>query len=349
LSARADAERATGAPLLAVHELGVEFAPGERPVESISYELARGEALALVGESGCGKTLSALALLELLPPGARVTGSLRWRGAPLRARADGLRGREIGCVFQDPQSSLNPVLSLGAQLGAILRTHRGLRGHAARERARELLEQVGLPDARAHLDSHPHQLSGGMRQRAAIACALAGEPSLLIADEPTSALDLGLQAQLFALLARLRRERGLALLLVTHDLACAAEVAGRVCVVYAGRVVESGTAREVLSQPRHPYTRALVDALPGRAAPRSPLAAIRGSVPPVHARPSGCAYRTRCERASERCASELPLLAPAPRAAELVGAATESAARLVACHHPLEDSLPERGHGGARA
>lgn len=321
----------SAARLLEVRELGVEFAPGERPVESISYELGCGEALALVGESGCGKTLSALALIELLPAGARATGTLSWRGAPLRARADGLRGREIGCVFQDPQSSLNPVLSIGAQLGAILRTHLRLRGRAARERARELLERVGLPDADAHLRSHPHQLSGGMRQRAAIACALAGEPSLLIADEPTSALDLGLQAQLFALLARLRRERGLALLLVTHDLACAAQEAQRVCVVYAGRVVESGAARDVLARPRHPYTRALIDALPGRGAPRTPLAAIPGSVPPVQARPSGCAYRTRCERASDRCARELPLLEP-----EQAGGAS----RAVACHHPLEDAEP---------
>jgi peptide/nickel transport system ATP-binding protein len=336
--AATDVSAAASAPLLVVRELSVEFGSGERPVESISYELARGEALALVGESGCGKTLSALALIELLPAGARAAGALLWRGEPLRARAQRLRGREIGCVFQDPQSSLNPVLSIGAQLGAVLRTHRGLRGGAARARAQELLEQAGLPDARAHLRSHPHQLSGGMRQRAAIACALAGEPSLLIADEPTSALDLGLQAQLFALLARLRRDRGLALLLVTHDLAAAAHAAERVCVVYAGRVVESGAARDVLSLPRHPYTQALVNALPGRGAPRTPLAAIPGAVPPVHARPSGCAFRTRCERASERCARELPLLLPS-RAID--------ATRTVACHHPLEDAPP--APAGARA
>jgi oligopeptide/dipeptide ABC transporter ATP-binding protein len=240
-----------------------------------------------------------------------------------------VRGAELAIVFQEPLTALDPVLTVGAQLAAALRAHRSIGRAEARARARAALAEVGLDAAGAY----PHELSGGMRQRALLALALVLEPKLLVADEPTSALDVTLQAHVLALLARRRAERGMALLIVTHDLRVAARAAGEVAVMYAGRIVERARAAELYAAPRHPYTAGLVRSLPERAAPRTRLAAIPGQVPPPGALPSGCRYRTRCELARERCAASEPALAPVGPVAE--GAA---AARRSACHFPFEVS-----------
>ena len=298
-----------GAPLLTVEGLSVASG-GPRDslplLDGVGFELDVGETLCLVGESGCGKSLTALAIPRLLPPGLRVVeGSLRWRGRDLAAMGEAelraLRGDGIGFIFQEPMSSLNPVLKLGTQIVETLRAHRSLSRQAARGRAAELLAEAGVPGAAERLDSYPHELSGGLRQRATIAMALACDPDLLIADEPTTALDVSVQAQILALLRGLRERRGLALLLITHDLGVVAELGQRVLVMYAGQIVEDASAAALFAEPRHPYTRALLASLPRLDGPGAP-SGIPGVVPSPGQAPSGCRFRDRCTLAAPCCA-----------------------------------------------
>jgi oligopeptide transport system ATP-binding protein len=284
-------------------------------VDGVDYEVEQAQVFGVAGESGSGKTISMLALLGLLPPGSVVEGRATFGGKDLlRLRNRDLRavsGREIGMVFQDPMTSLHPMLSIGRQLTDHVRRHLGIDREAATRRAEQLLEQVRIPDPAAALHAYPHQFSGGMRQRIAIAIALACGPRLLIADEPTTALDVTVQAGILRLLDRLRLERELSVILITHDLAVLSSLADRVSIFYAGRVVESGPRSEVLQHPRHPYTRALLDALPHPEAARdTPLIAIKGTPPTPQRIPPGCPYHLRCSYAVEICESDDPPLAP---------------------------------------
>ena len=286
-----------------------------KAVDGLSLKVAAGETVALVGESGCGKSLSALSIMRLLPdPPARIVGgTVRLNGRDLVALPEEsmleIRGKEIGMIFQDPMSSLNPVATVGKQIAEVLTTHTELGPHQARVRALELLEQVGMPDAGRRLDAYPHQLSGGMCQRVVIAMAIACNPSVLIADEPTTALDVTVQAQVLALLRKLQRESGMAMIFITHDLGVVAETADRVVVMYAGRKVEEASVDALFEQPLHPYTAGLIGATPIPGAERAArLADIPGMVPPLNALPGGCAFAPRCPRAMERCRQELPEL-----------------------------------------
>jgi peptide/nickel transport system ATP-binding protein len=295
-----------------------------KAVDGLSLSVGAGETVALVGESGCGKSLSALSIMRLLPdPPARIVGGtvgLNGRdivALPEEAMLD-IRGREIGMIFQDPLSSLNPVLTIEKQIAEVLMTHTGLGRFQARARAHELLEQVGMPDAGRRLDAYPHQLSGGMCQRVVIAMAIACSPPVLIADEPTTALDVTVQAQVLALLKQLQAERGMAMIFITHDLGVVAETADRVVVMYAGRKVEEATVDDLFEAPLHPYTAGLIGATPVPGATRAArLADIPGMVPPLNALPPGCAFAPRCPRAMARCGQERPALTE-PRAGRLV-------------------------------
>jgi len=299
-------------PLLEVRDLRVAFASegGELPaVRGVSLRLEPGETLALVGESGCGKSVTALALMRLLDPGARVSGTLCFRGQDLAGLGEEgirrIRGAEIGMIFQEPMTSLNPVFRIGDQIGEVLELHRGL-GHAAAGRAAaELLARVRIPEPARRAEQYPHELSGGMKQRVMIAMALACDPALLIADEPTTALDVTIQAQILELLRALRQEAGMAILLITHDLGVVAQFADRVAVMYAGEIVEEAPVRELFRAPLHPYTRALLRALP-RPGERGRLDAIEGTVPSLRELPPGCAFSARCGEALPRCAGEPP-------------------------------------------
>jgi oligopeptide transport system ATP-binding protein len=284
-------------------------------VDGVDYHVEQAQVFGVAGESGSGKTISMLALLGLLPPGSVVEGSavfggkdlLRLRGRELRA----ISGRDIGMVFQDPMTSLHPMLTIGRQLTEHVRRHLGLGRHAATQRAAELLEQVRIPDPSSALHAYPHQFSGGMRQRIAIAIALACGPRLLIADEPTTALDVTVQAGILRLLDSLRHEHDLSVVLITHDLAVMSSIADLVSIFYAGRVVESGPRGELLRHPRHPYTRALLDALPHPEAARDrPLVAIKGTPPSPQQIPAGCPYHPRCAYAIDVCATDDPPLIP---------------------------------------
>ncbi|CAN5133870.1 ABC transporter ATP-binding protein [soil metagenome] len=284
-------------------------------VDGVDYRVEPAQVFGVAGESGSGKTMSMLALLGLLPPGAVVEGRasfggkdlLRLRGRELRA----ISGRDIGMVFQDPMTSLHPMLSVGRQLTEHVRRHLGLGQHAATKKASSLLEQVRIPDPNSALRAYPHQFSGGMRQRIAIAIALACGPRLLIADEPTTALDVTVQAGILRLLDALRREYELSVVLITHDLAVMSSIADRVSIFYAGRVVESGARSELLRHPRHPYTRALLDALPHPEVARdTPLVAIKGTPPSPQQIPAGCPYHPRCPYAIDVCTTRDPPLAP---------------------------------------
>ena len=306
--------------LLEARDLVVEFPrPGGgtvRPVDGIALSVGRGETLALVGESGCGKSLTALALLGLVPPPGRIVGGrVRIGGTDLLALPEGerraLRGRRLGYVPQEGQA-LDPVLPIGTQLAEALGTHLGLRGADARARASALLGEVGLPDPDAMLAYHPHELSGGMRQRVLIALGLAGEPEALVADEPTTALDVTIQAQVLELLDGLRAARGMALLLVTHDLGVVAGHADRVAVMYAGRIVEEAPVSGLFANPAHPYTRALLAAVPRLDGPPEPPAPIPGAVPDPAAWPPGCRFHPRCPDAIARCPTDPPSLEPLP-------------------------------------
>jgi oligopeptide/dipeptide ABC transporter ATP-binding protein len=282
-------------------------------VDGVDYTVAEGEVFGVAGESGSGKTMSMLALLGLLPAGAAVEGSARFDGRDLlslpRAQVRAISGRDVAMVFQDPMTSLHPMLTVGRQLTEHVRLHLGLTRADAGRRAAELLADVRIPDPHAALRAYPHQFSGGMRQRIAIAIALACRPKLLIADEPTTALDVTVQAGILRLLDRLRREGDLSVVLITHDLGVMSSIADRVSIFYAGRVVESGLRQAVLRHPRHPYTRALLDALPHPEAPAdTPLIAIAGTPPSPQRVPPGCAFHPRCPYAIESCATKVPAL-----------------------------------------
>jgi peptide/nickel transport system ATP-binding protein len=303
-------------PLLQVRGLRLERGDGAALVDGLDLDLRRGRTLAVVGESGSGKSLTALALAGLLPLGVRwVAGEARFDGQSLRGLAPAawrrLQGRHIGMIFQEPMSSLNPVMRVGAQIVETLRTHLALTPAAASERAVELLRLVQIPEPERRVDQHPHQLSGGQRQRVMIAMALACDPALLIADEPTTALDVTVQAGILRLLQQLQRERGLALLLITHDLGVVQQVADHALVMYGGRLMEQGQATEVLRAPRHPYTRGLLRARPSGRLPRTQrLQEIPGTVAAPAPGRCGCPFAPRCADAEARCTTELPPLAP---------------------------------------
>jgi peptide/nickel transport system ATP-binding protein len=303
-------------PLLEVRGLTVELptaAGWVRPVNEVSLRIVAGESLGLVGESGSGKTMLSLALMGLLPPGARVTGeaSLATDASLknlmlLREREwRDVRGGKIAMVFQEPMTSLNPVMRIGAQIEEAIRAHQPqLKTNEVKRKMLDSLRLAAVPEPEARADQFPHQLSGGLRQRAMIAMALAAGPRLLIADEPTTALDVTVQKQILDLLDRLRRELQLGLLFITHDLGVVAQVADRVAVMYAGRIIEEGPAREVLAKPRHPYTQGLLKASP--TLKRGTLTPIPGSVPQLTALPPGCAFEPRCELRRDECAAAVP-------------------------------------------
>ena len=308
-------------PLLKVEDLRVEFNTRRGAalvLNGVDFSINGGETLCVVGESGCGKSMTALALLRLIPspPGRIRSGRVLFQGENLldatEARMREVRGNRISMIFQEPMTSLNPVFPVGDQISESLRLHAGLDAKQARERAIEMLRHVGIPAPERRVDEFPHQLSGGMRQRVMIAMALACRPDILIADEPTTALDVTVQAQIFDLLRDLQRENGTAVMLITHDMGAVAEMADRVIVMYAGRVIEQGTCEEVLSNPQHPYTQGLIACLPelgsSQLPERAELVEISGVVPSIWELGQGCAFRERCPHAMPRCATEVPPL-----------------------------------------
>ncbi|WP_439599018.1 ABC transporter ATP-binding protein [Falsiroseomonas sp.] len=297
------------APLVTLKGLRVSF-DGQPALRGIDLDVAPGESVGLVGESGCGKSVTWLAALSLLPGRASVSGSVKLDGQELlHARPqvlDRVRGGRIAMIFQDPASSLNPVHRIGKQITEALRLHRGMDGAQARAEAKRLLDQVGIPDAARRLDAWPHELSGGQNQRVMIAIALAGRPELLVADEPTTALDVTIQAQILTLLQELRKDTGMALVLISHDLGVVADSCERVCVMYAGRIVEQVPTARLFEAPAHPYTRGLLGALPPLHGPRRPLSAIPGGVPEPWAMPPGCAFAPRCAMHVSACDAAVP-------------------------------------------
>jgi oligopeptide/dipeptide ABC transporter ATP-binding protein len=303
----------TDTALLQIDNLCIDV--GTRPViEDVSLRVAAGEMLGLVGESGCGKSVTALAVMRLLaePPMHIRKGALRFAGRDVMAmdaaQLQALRGDDIAMIFQEPMTSLNPVFTIGAQIAEVLVLHRRLARSAARAAAADLLAQVGIPAPAAAAGRYPHQLSGGQRQRVMIAMALACAPKLLIADEPTTALDVTVQAQILDLLDDLRRKRGMAVLLITHDLGVVAQYCDRVAVMYGGRIVEQAPAGELFARPRHRYTQALLATIPASNPPGTELPAIAGTVPPPGARPPGCAFAPRCTASVASCATDMPEL-----------------------------------------
>jgi peptide/nickel transport system ATP-binding protein len=310
------AAAAAGRPRLSIRDLEVAFGPDEarvRVLHGVSLDLHAGRTLGIVGESGCGKSVTMLAAMRLLGTRARVRGSVALDGVDLlqlpEPRMERLRGRRIAMIFQDPMSSLNPVHRIGRQLAEALALHRGLRGRSAEEEAVRLLDRVGIPAARQRLRDYPHQLSGGMNQRAMIAMALAGEPEILIADEPTTALDVTIQAQILDLLRRLQAEQGMAIALITHDLGVVAETADEVAVMYCGRIVEQARTDRLFASPEHPYTRGLLSSLPRMTVDEASLNPIPGTVPQPGNLPAGCAFAPRCADATAACAGVVPRLA----------------------------------------
>jgi oligopeptide/dipeptide ABC transporter ATP-binding protein len=302
--------------LLSVRNLTTWYGAGATPVhavDDVSFDLAPGEILGLVGESGCGKTTVGFSLMRLLPPAARmVRGEVNLDGSDLlRLPAEEmrrLRGNRIAMIFQDPMTSLDPSFTIGDQIIEPLREHLGLSADAARSRALELLRQVGIPSPEERINRYPHEFSGGMRQRAVIAIALACDPSLLICDEPTSALDVTVQAQILSLLRALRDDhRQTAIIMITHDLGVVAQLCDRVAIMYAGQIVEQGPVRDIFRNPLHPYTRGLLDSLPGRGKRGVPLRQIDGAVPDLRHPPSGCRFAPRCAFARPACAAPPPL------------------------------------------
>jgi peptide/nickel transport system ATP-binding protein/oligopeptide transport system ATP-binding protein len=280
-------------------------------VDDVSLHVERGEVLALVGESGCGKSMTAFSLLRLVPkPGRVVEGSVQLDGHDMLTlpvpELRAIRGRDVAMIFQEPMTSLNPVQTAGVQVVEAIRLHERVSKLAARSRTVELFRRVGIPDPEARLDAYPHQLSGGLKQRVMIAMALSTQPKLLVADEPTTALDVTIQAQILELLRELQREIGMAILLITHDLGIVNELADRVAVMYAARLVEEGTRETILAGARHPYTRGLLSSMPALARRGEPLAEIPGTVPAPEDWPPGCRFASRCPRAIERCTTEAP-------------------------------------------
>jgi peptide/nickel transport system ATP-binding protein len=313
------AEQSPAQPLLAVERLRVEFPTRHGTlvaVHDVSFDIAPGEVLGVVGESGAGKSLTGAAIIGLIdPPGRIAAGQIRLAGRridnlPYEAMRK-VRGREIGAVFQDPLTSLNPLYTIGRQLIETIRTHLDMSESAARKRAIGLLEEVGIPAAARRIDQYPHQLSGGMRQRVLIAAAFAAEPKLIVADEPTTALDVSIQAQIIQLLKRLCRDHQTAVMLVTHDMGVIAETADRVAVMYAGRIVEIGPVADVIHRPQHPYTVGLMGSIPSIVDERERLTQIDGTMPRLTALPTGCAFHPRCPQVFERCRHERPELVTA--------------------------------------
>ena len=308
------------AALLEVQSLQTQFSTSGgvvRAVDGVSWDVEEGETVALVGESGCGKSVSALSIMRLVagPAGRVVGGRVHFKGRDLLQLSEEemrrVRGREIGMVFQEPMTSLNPVLSIGRQLTEGLEIHLGMTPGAARRRAVELLGMVGIPDSERRLTQYPHQFSGGMRQRMMIAMALACKPSLILADEPTTALDVTIQAQILELMKDLSRRFGVAMLIITHNLGVVARYADRVNVMYAGRIIERATARELYARPRHPYTLGLLRSVPRLDEPRrARLDPIEGQPPDLTHLPQGCAFTPRCAFSVARCSADPPPLAP---------------------------------------
>ena len=313
---------------LAVEGLEVTFSTDAGPVravDGVAFDLSAGETVALVGESGCGKTVTALALLGLVPAPGRITaGRVLYDGSDLTSLTekalDRVRGDRIAMIFQEPMTALNPVYTVGDQIAEVLIVHRHASRTGAWSDAIKLLTQVGIPDAEARANSYPHQLSGGMRQRTVIAMALACRPDVLIADEPTTALDVTVQAQILDLMMAAQAELGMAVLFISHDLAVVSEIADRVLVMYAGRIVEEAAAADLFAAPRHPYTRGLIDTVPDPGRSRRRLDAIPGTVPDLASLPQGCRFVTRCALAMEDCHTVDPPLE------------TASDGRRVACH-----------------
>ncbi len=302
--------------LLEVSDLSVGFLTEDgmlRAADRVSFELAAGEVLAIVGESGCGKSVTSQTMMGLTrSPNARIEGSVRYKGEELLDAPDQvlrrIRGEELAMIFQDPISALNPVYKVGKQIVEAIQAHEDIKDDAAKTRAVDLLGQVGIPDPARRVDEYPHEFSGGMRQRAMIAMALALEPNVLIADEPTTALDVTIQAQILRLLKQLNEERDLAVIMVTHDLGVVADIADRVLVMYAGRVVEDGTLDEVFYDPQHPYTWGLLGSVSRLDKPRAHrLAQIKGQPPSLVRPPEGCHFRPRCPHAFDRCTQVPPL------------------------------------------
>jgi peptide/nickel transport system ATP-binding protein len=324
-------------PLLRIAHLSIEF-PTRRgrlvAVDDVSFDIGAGEVLGVVGESGAGKSLTGSAIIGLIePPGRVASGEILFDGRRIDnlppAEMRKIRGRQIGAIFQDPLTSLNPLYTVGRQLIETITTHLELTHAQARSRALELLGEVGIPAPQARIDQYPHQFSGGMRQRVVIALALAAKPRLIVADEPTTALDVSIQAQIIALLKKLCREHATAVLLITHDMGVIAETADRVAVMYAGRLAELGNVDAVIKRPRHPYTVGLMGAIPALSTQRDRLLQIEGAMPRLSEIPTGCAFHPRCAQAFARCRAERPEL-------------MESGETRAACwlHHSRTDSLP---------
>ena len=318
-------------PLLDIRCLTVEFGEERRAfraVDSVDLAVGEGEVVGIVGESGSGKSVTMLAVMGLISFPGRVSAEhLEFGGSDLlslgAARRRRLTGKDVAMVFQEPMTSLNPCFTVGFQIAETLKVHEGGSRASRRARVVELLDQVGIPSPASRLDSYPHQLSGGMNQRVMIAMAIACNPRLLIADEPTTALDVTIQAQILDLLLDLQRERGMALVLITHDMGVVAETVQRVVVMYAGQVAERRTVDDLFTAPRHPYTAALLAALPERALGRNRLPTIPGVVPGQYDRPNGCLFHPRCAVARERCSAEAPAL-------------VDDRGGAVRCHFPLE-------------
>ena len=332
--------------LLNVKNLVVEF-PGRhgtlRALDKVSFDIAPGEILGVVGESGAGKSLTGAAIIGLLePPGRIASGQVLLHGQ----RIDHLppealrrvRGRQIGAIFQDPLTSLNPLYTVGQQLVQTLRTHLNLSAAEARTRAIQLLQETGIPAAEQRIDHYPHQYSGGMRQRVVIALALAAEPHLVVADEPTTALDVSIQAQIIALLKNICRQRGAAVLLITHDMGVIAETCDRVAVMYAGRIIEIGPVQDVVHQPSHPYTAGLMASIPDVRADRDRLHQIDGAMPRLDAIPEGCAFHPRCPQTMDRCRHERPELMPAQHPSQRLPHHSEVACWLASA--PTQQAQP---------
>jgi peptide/nickel transport system ATP-binding protein len=323
-----------GSSTIELNDLRVAF-DGVEVLHGIDLKVTKGEAVGFVGESGCGKSVTWLGALGLLPGKARVSGSVRLDGDELvgasRPALERVRGGRVAVIFQDPASSLNPVLTVGRQITEALSLHRGLRGEAAREEALRLMDMVGIPDRARRFVQYPHEFSGGQCQRVMIAMALAGQPDFLIADEPTTALDATIQAQILDLLDGLRRETGMAIVFISHDLGAVGQICERVAVMYAGRIVEEGPAAELFANPRHPYTQGLFDAIPRLHAPRLRLVPIAGTVPTARTMPVGCAFSPRCPRASGICLEERPSVA------------RQADGRRLACFRPIENDGEDAG------